>query len=100
MIARHAGKDKWFKILRDAKTYVNERKWGGTTSYLLQAHIEKCRGCYVDIENASERVTEQVSNTCTQVQSILDSIEGCTDPNICARVAVMTNEANGMLANF
>ena len=26
LIAQHAGKDKWVKILRDAKTYVNERK--------------------------------------------------------------------------
>ena len=43
LIAHHAGKEKWFKILWYTKTYVNERKWDGTTSYLLQAHIEKCR---------------------------------------------------------
>ena len=43
LIAHHAGKEKWFKILWYAKTYVNERKWDGTNSYLLQAHIEKCR---------------------------------------------------------
>ena len=35
LISQHAGKDKWIKILRDAKNYVNERKWGGTTIYLL-----------------------------------------------------------------
>ena len=39
VIAQHAGKDKWAKILRDYKTYVNERKWDGTTSPLLQSHI-------------------------------------------------------------
>ena len=39
-------------------------------------------------------------NPCTQVQSLLDSIEGCTDPKICARVAEVPNEANGMLADF
>ena len=43
LIDQHAGKDKWVRILRDSKTYVNERKLDGTTSYLLQAHIEKCR---------------------------------------------------------
>ena len=74
LIHQHAGKDKWVKILRDAKKYLNEIKWYGTTIYLLQAHIEKCRELYVDIENASEHVTEQVTNPHTRVQSILDSI--------------------------
>ena len=87
LIAQHAGKDKRVKILRGAKIYVNERKLDGTTSHLLQAHIEKCRECYLDIKNASEHVTKQVPNTRTRVQSLIYSIEGCTDPNICARVA-------------
>ena len=100
MIGQHAGKDKWVKILRDAKTYVNERKWDGTTSYLLQSHIEKFRGCYVVIENASENVTEQVPDPHTRVQSLLNSIEGYTDPKICDRVAAVSNESNGMQADF
>ena len=54
----------------------------------------------MDIDNASEHVTEQVPNPCTRVQSLLYSIEGCTNPNICARVAVVSNEANVMLADF
>ena len=39
-IVQHAGKDKLVNILRDSMTYVNERKLDGTTSYLLQEHIE------------------------------------------------------------
>ena len=100
LISQHAGKDKWIKILRDSKTYVNKRKWDGTTNYLLQSHVEKCRECYVDIENASEQITEQIPNARTRVQSLLDSVEGCTDTNICARVADISNEASGMLADF
>ena len=73
LISQHAGKDKWIKILRDAKTYVNERKWDGTTSYLLQSHVEKCRECYVDIENASEHITEQIPNARTRLQSLSKS---------------------------
>ena len=91
LISKHAGKEKWIKILRDAKIYVNERKWDGTTSYLLQSHVDKCRECDVDIENASEHITEQIPNTRTRVQSLLDSVEGCTDPKICARVAAISN---------
>ena len=97
LIAQHAGKNKWFKILRYAKTYVNERKWYGTTSYLLQAHIEKCRECYVDMENESENVTGQVPNPRTRVQILLDSIEGCTDPKICSRVAVVDHPTSSPL---
>ena len=100
LIYQHAGKDIWIKIIRDAKTYVNEQKWDGTTSYLLQSHVEKCRECYVDIENASEHITEQIPKARTRVQSLLDSVKGCTDPNICARVADISNEASGMLADF
>jgi len=44
------------EILRDAKTYVNEKKWDGTTGQLMQSHIEKCRECYVDIKNAAEHI--------------------------------------------
>ena len=100
LISQHAGKDKQIKILRDAKTYVNERKWDGATSYLLQSHFQKCRECYVDIQNASEQITEQIPNARTRVQSLLDSVEGCTDPKICARVAAISNEASGILADF
>ena len=61
---------------------------------------EKCRECYVDIENASEQITEQTPNARTRVKSLLDSVEGCTDPNIFARVAAISNEASGMLADL
>ena len=30
----------------------------------------------------------------------MGSVEGCTDPKICARVAAISNEASGMLADF
>ena len=39
-------------------------------------------------------------NLHTWLQSILDSIEGCINPNICARVAAVSNESNGMQADF
>ena len=54
----------------------------------------------MDIENAYEHVTEQVPNPRIRVQILLDSIEGCTNPNICARVATVSNEANVMQADF
>jgi len=100
LISQHAGKDKWIKILRTAKTYVNEAKWDGQTSQLLQSHIERIRESYVDIENAAQHVKEQIPDPRTRVQSLIDSIEGCTDAKVCARVAAISNETNGMLDDF
>ena len=91
LIAPHAGKYKWVKILPDAKTYVNERKWYVTTHYLPQSYIEKCRECYLDIENESEHVTEPVLNQRMRAQSLPNSIVGCTNPKICSRVAAVSN---------
>ena len=54
----------------------------------------------MDIENASEHITEHVPNPLMRVQSLLNSIEGCTDPTICAIVAAVSNEANGMQDEF
>ena len=39
LIAQHVGRYKWIAILRTAKEYVNNRKWDGTTTTTLQAHI-------------------------------------------------------------
>ena len=44
--------------------------------------------------------TEQIPNPRTRVQSLLDSIEGCTDPKVCTRVAAISNETNNMLDDF
>ena len=100
LISQHAGKDKWIKILRTAKTYVNEAKWDGQTSQLLQSHIERIRESYVDIENAAQHVKEQIPDPRTRVQSLIDSIEGCTDAKVCARVAAISIETNVMLDDF
>ena len=82
------------------KTYVNEAKWDGTTSQLLQSHIERIRESYIDIENAAQHIKEQIPDPRTRVQSLIDSIEGCTDAKVCARVAAISNETNGMLDDF
>ena len=41
-----------------------------------------------------------MTNTRTRVQSLLNSIEGCTDPKICDRVSAVSNEANRMLSDL
>ena len=40
LIAQHAGRDKWIAILCIAKDYANSKKWDGTTTIMMQAHIE------------------------------------------------------------
>ena len=66
----------------------------------MQAHIERCRESYVDWETASLHVTDQVPIKRKRVQSLLDSMDGCTDPKVCARLAAISNEALGMISSF
>ena len=66
----------------------------------MQAHIERCRESYVDWETASLHVPDQVPIKRTRVQSLPDSMDGCTDPKVCARLAAISNEALGMLNSF
>ena len=58
----------------------------------LKSHIDKCREAYVSIDTAALHVTEQLPNERTRVQSLLDSINGWTDPKICTRVASINDE--------
>ena len=94
--SQHSGRDKWIKILADAKTYANTAKWNGSTSITLEDHIDKCHEAYVSIETAALHVTEQVPNKRTRVQSLLDSIDGCTDSKICSHVANINDDSNTM----
>ena len=66
----------------------------------MQSPLEKCRECYVDTKNATEHIKEHIPEPCTRVQSLLNSIEGCKDPNVRARVAAISNESNEMLDDF
>ena len=66
----------------------------------MQAHIERCRKSYVDWEIASLQVLDQVPIELTIVQSLLDSMDGCTDPKVCASLEAISNESLGMLNNF
>ena len=43
---------------------------------------------------------DQVSIEQIRVQSLLDSMNGCADPKLCARIAAISNEALGMLNIF
>ena len=100
LIVQHAGRDKWIAIMRTTKEYVNNMKWDGTTASTMQAHIEWCHKSYVDWEKASLHVPEQVTIERTIFQSLLDSMDGCTNSKVCARLAAISNEALGMLNIF
>ena len=66
----------------------------------MQVHIERCRKSYVDWETASLHVTDQVPIEQTIFQSLLKSMDGCTDTKVCARLVAISNEALGMLNSF
>ena len=79
---------------------MNNRKWDRTISTTMQAHIEHCRESYIDWETALLHVPDQVPIEQTRVQSLLDSMDCCTDPKVCVRLSAISNEALGMLNSF
>ena len=79
---------------------MKNRKWDGTTATTMQAHIKWCRESYFDWETASLHVPNQVPIERTRVQSLLDSMDSCTDTKVCERLASISNEALGMLNIF
>ena len=85
-------------ILRDKKYVVHNQRWDGTTTTRLKTHIEQYRDSYVEWETASLHITDQVLNEFTRVQSLLDSIYGCTDTKMCARV--MTGVQEAIIADY
>ena len=70
LISQHAGKDKWNSVLRNAKNYINNRKMDEATAITMEAHIERCRSCYVDWETAAQHVPDQVPEDRTKVTSV------------------------------
>ena len=66
----------------------------------MQAQIERYGESCVDWETASLHVPDQVPIEWTRVQSLLDSMDGCNDPKVCARLASISNEDLGMLNSF
>ena len=66
----------------------------------MQAHIERCRESYVDWETAPLHVTDQFPIERTRAQILLDSMDGCTDTKVCARLEAISNEALGILNSF
>ena len=66
----------------------------------MEAHIERCRSCYVVWETAAQHVHDQVPEDRTKVRSLLDSMENCHVGKVVARIAHICDERNGMMDNF
>jgi hypothetical protein len=76
------GNSKWDKVVEDAETMVNNRRWDGRNSrYPLKAHINKHREANNDFVRASQTITYVPPDEHTKVRRLLNSIQ-CKDATI------------------
>ena len=95
LTSQHAGKAKYRVMLKQAKDYVQNMKWDGTTNYTLASHVNKCRDSYVNWGVAAQYIPDQVPNDQIKVYNFLESIKDCVNPDIAAARSAIRIEKNG-----
>ena len=99
LVSQHAGKSVWEKRIKTAEDYIQSRKWTGTSSVTLEAHLDMHRSSLVALEEASEHVAHQIPEERTRVTYVLNSIE-CKDPEVLSAVSAIRQNDPGMRDNF
>ena len=79
--------------------YMQTRKWTGTSSVTLKAHLDMHRSSLVALEEASEHAQHQIPEERTRVTYVLNSIE-CKDPEVLSAVSAVRQNDPGMRDDF
>jgi len=99
LVSQHAGKAVWEKRIKAAEDYMQTRKWTGTSSVTLEAHLDMHRSSLVALEEASEHVQHQIPEERTRVTYVLNSID-CKDPEVLSAVSAVRQNDPGMRDDF
>ena len=97
---QHAGESKWRENLKTALVYVSGPKWDGSTNITPERHISNCRQAYMNLDGASEHIDYQLPNERMKVKNLLDSVDECQNPKVCAAVLDISNIVHGTSTEF
>jgi hypothetical protein len=97
--AQHAGKDVWDKLVKEAKTILQTRKWSGTTNVTLAQHMGKHRQAFITLTECAEHLPVNVPNERSRVTHLMESIQS-TDPTVLAALAAVRQDENDKRVNF
>ena len=98
LVASHAGKDKWEKLVKDRTRFLMNTKWNGRT-YSLDKFINLHRTSYVQLVEASQYVDFQLPSEHTRVTYLLDSITN-NDADIRAALGSIRINTDNMRNDF
>jgi hypothetical protein len=84
---QYAGKDRWDAEVKRETAFLTSMIWKGNGNITLAKHANKHRYAYISLETCALHVDYQLPNERTRVKYLLDSIRGCNDPGVQARIA-------------
>jgi hypothetical protein len=87
LLNQHAGQDRWDTEVKRENAFLTSHIWKGNVNFTLAKHAAKHRNSYISLETCALHVAYQLPNEQTRVKYLLDSIRGCNDPGVQARIA-------------
>jgi hypothetical protein len=87
LLNQHAGQDRWDAEVKRENAFLTSHIWKGNGNVTLAKHAAKHRNSYISLETCALHVAYQLPNERTRVKYLLNSIRGCNDPGVQARIA-------------
>jgi hypothetical protein len=81
--AQHAGKDVWDKLVKEAETVLQNRKWAETTNVTLAKHMGMHCQAFITMTECAEHIPVDVPNDRLRVTHLMESIQS-NDPTVLA----------------
>jgi hypothetical protein len=97
--AQHAGKDVWDKLIKEAETILQTRKWSGTTNVTLAQHMGRHHQAFITLTECAEHIPVNVPNKRFCVIHLMESIQS-TDPTVLAALAAVHQDETDKRVNF
>jgi hypothetical protein len=97
--AQHAGKDVWDKLVKEAETVLQTRKWLGTTNVTLAQHMGRHCHAFIMLTECAEHIPIDVPNEHFRVTHLMESIQ-LTDPTVLAALAAVCHDESDKRMDF
>jgi hypothetical protein len=103
LLTQHAGRqDRWDAEVKCDTAFLTSHIWKGNGNIPLAKHCPKRRQAFIDLETSVAHVGQRLPNNRARVTYVMDSIRGCNDPAVQARIANIEGDdlINGKRNNF
>ena len=92
LVSQFSGKVVWEIRIKDAQDYLINKQWYRTTHQKLKAHIDRHQLAFVSLSEASDHVSHQLTNDCTRVGYLIDSMTSSEVNGVAALVSICMDD--------